>query len=234
MLKGKISPVTTFALVLLGILFLLPLTEAQARPHHNYGHHASRHRMVMYPGQPNVAPQQECTFFLLDDCGRSQGYAQTTQRGRYARAAYAQQASNDSWGSSWFGGNSGVLGHAQSMTGMSERGNRSALSRMMRVDPARTPWCAAWANAVLRQSGYSGTGSNMARSFLSYGSGTRSPGQGDIVVLGRRGGGHVGFLVERTVRNGRNYVKVLGGNTSNAVKTAWYPEARVLGYRHPG
>lgn len=233
MLKGKISPVTTFALILSGFLFLSPLSEAQARPHHGY-RHTGRHRMVMYPGQPSVAPQQDCTYFLFSDCSQSQG-TQTAYRTRFARVNYAHQTNDEfNWGSSWSGGHAGVLGRAQSMMGMSERGNRSALSRMMRVDPARTPWCAAWANAVLRQSGYSGTGSNLARSFLNYGSRTRSPGQGDIVVLGRRGGGHVGFLVERSIRNGRNYVKVLGGNTSNSVKTAWYPESKVLGYRHPG
>ena len=100
------------------------------------------------------------------------------------------------------------------------------------VDPVRTPWCAAWANAVLAKEGIKGTDSLIARSFLDWGASTKTPDKGDVVVLARgRGAGHVGFFVERQEINGHRYVKVLGGNTGKSVQSAWFPESRVLGYR---
>lgn len=104
------------------------------------------------------------------------------------------------------------------------------------VDPLKTPWCAGFANAMLTSNGYQGTGSLLARSFLNYGIKTYTPDEGDIVVL-RRGrnnfSGHVGFFVGYEYYRGRQYVKVLGGNTRHAVDFGHYPLARVLGYRKP-
>lgn len=129
---------------------------------------------------------------------------------------------------------------ANSMVGMHARSHRGDLQRIFAstlnkpVDPVRTPWCAAWANAVLQKSGIQGTGSLLARSFLNWGSATSTPKEGDVVVMSRgrsRVSGHVGFFVERQVVNGRRYVKVLGGNQGKQVAEGWYPESRVLGYR---
>ena len=142
--------------------------------------------------------------------------------------------------SSWFGGGAGssILAKAETMVGMSARGDRKDLSKMFAstlqkvVDPVRTPWCAAWANAVLAKEGIKGTDSLIARSFLDWGTSTKTPDKGDVVVLARgRGAGHVGFFVERQEINGHRYVKVLGGNTGKSVQSAWFPESRVLGYR---
>jgi uncharacterized protein (TIGR02594 family) len=132
---------------------------------------------------------------------------------------------------------------AESMVGMTARGNRRDLTKIFSVafehavDPVRTPWCAAWANAVLAKSGVQGTNSLMARSFLGWGKSTSTPKNGDVVILTRGKGhvsGHVGFFVERQEINGRRYVKVLGGNQGRSVAIAWYPESRVIGYRHAG
>ena len=145
--------------------------------------------------------------------------------------------------SSWFGRGAGssILAKAETMVGMSARGDRKNLSQMFAstlqkvVDPVRTPWCAAWANAVLAKEGIKGTDSLIARSFLDWGTSTKTPDKGDVVVLARgRGAGHVGFFVERQEINGHRYVKVLGGNTSKSVQSAWFPESRVLGYRRAG
>lgn len=207
-------------------------TEVQARPHH--GHHS-----VIAHRTRTATTQTECND-LFGNCSTGnanstwdawQGYT-NTQQPEYRRSRHAVRsqrvaspASEDSWG--WSGSHSGVLGTAQSMMGMSERGNRGALARTLGVDPARTPWCAAWANAVLRRNGYRGSGSNMARSFYGYGS--RSSGEiGDIAVMPH----HVGFVAGYSYRNGRRYVGVLAGNTSNRVKTAWYPVGRVS-FRDP-
>ena len=104
------------------------------------------------------------------------------------------------------------------------------------VDPLRTPWCAGFANAMLVSTGYQGTGSLLARSFLNYGIKKNTPDEGDIVVL-RRGrdnfSGHVGFFVGYEYYRGQQYVKVLGGNTRRSVDIGHYPMTRVLGYRKP-
>ena len=212
--------VTTFGLA----------SEVQARPHH--GRQAVAHH-ARY-----ATAQSQCTD-IFGDCSTSNtnaswdswnGYANVQspvyQKSRRAAQRYSHTASTEDsgWGSS---GHSGVMGTAQSMMGMSERGNRGSLARTLGVDPARTPWCAAWANAVLRRNGYHTSGSNMARSFYSYGS--RSNGEvGDIAVMPH----HVGFVTGYSYRNGRKYVSVLGGNTSNKVKAAWYPASRIA-FRDP-
>lgn len=231
MKTGKRSLMSTFVALILGMSILgLGVSEVQARPHRGYHHtgHYARH----FGSRSYAAAQPQCNYlFDPSECntqsydpwnGYQQATAATTRRGS-RRAAQVAYADNDSWGSS----HSGVIGTAQSMMGLSERGNRGALRRTLGVDPARTPWCAAWANAVLRRNGYRGTGSNMARSFYRYG----APSQGnigDIAVMPH----HVGFVAGYQVRNGRRYVGVLGGNTSNRVKTAWYPAGRVS-FRDP-
>lgn len=55
-------------------------------------------------------------------------------------------------------------------------------------------WCARFMNLVLERSGHRGTGSDMARSFASYGQRVSGPQVGAIAVMGRRGGGHVGVV----------------------------------------
>ena len=124
---------------------------------------------------------------------------------------------------------------ARRYEGMNARRNRRILKTVLNVDPVRIPWCAAFANAMLARAGYEGTGSLMARSFLRYGTRTRSPQEGDIVVFSRgRRGGHVGFYMGEEYRNGRKYILVLGGNQRKAVNVAYYPARRVLGYRKIG
>src|SRR5471032_1490727 len=55
-------------------------------------------------------------------------------------------------------------------------------------------WCARFMNMVLQRSGHRGTGSDLARSFASYGQRISGPQVGAIAVMGRRGGGHVGIV----------------------------------------
>ncbi|MCL4767755.1 MAG: TIGR02594 family protein [Hyphomicrobiaceae bacterium] len=102
------------------------------------------------------------------------------------------------------------------------------------IDPAVTPWCAAFANAVLGAQGIEGTGSLAARSFLNFGVPTDRPKPGDIVVLSRGNDpakGHVGFF-QGLDANGN--VHVLGGNQGNAVSVATFAADRVLGFRSAG
>lgn len=135
------------------------------------------------------------------------------------------------------GSKSKTIGIANNYVGLSERRNRKQLMGLFgfafnhKVDPSRTPWCAAFANGVLKKSGKPTTGSLAANSFLSYGKKTRKPSHGDIVVLkpGRRY--HVGFYMGTVVKNGVKYVKVLGGNQSNQVKVTYYKASKVVAYR---
>ena len=116
---------------------------------------------------------------------------------------------------------------ASRFVGLNERTDKNTLKQIVNVDPSRTPWCAAFVNAMLNRSGIEGTRSNHARSFLSYGVPTKTPRKGDIVVLGR----HVGFYEGHVTRNGRTYVAVLGGNQGNSVRTSYYLASRVIAYR---
>jgi len=100
------------------------------------------------------------------------------------------------------------------------------------VDPTMTAWCAAFVNAVLGTNGLPKTGSLAARSFLDYGTSSKSdPKNGDIVVMQRgrnTSQGHVGFF-QGYDDNGN--VKVLGGNQSNGVNTKSFPASDVLDIR---
>ena len=116
---------------------------------------------------------------------------------------------------------------ASRFVGLHEKANRHLLQSIVKIDPARTAWCAAFLNAMLDKSGKTGSGSNQSRSFLRYGVATRDPQKGDIVVLGR----HVGIFEEYIYRNGRKFVAVLGGNQSNRVQVSYFSVNKVLSFR---
>lgn len=95
-----------------------------------------------------------------------------------------------------------------------------------------TPWCAAFANAMMRRSGYATTGSLAARSFLTYGEALQTPIPGCIAVFKRGNSsweGHVAFFL----RDLGSSVEVLGGNQSNSVSIMTMPKSALLGYRWP-
>lgn len=99
-------------------------------------------------------------------------------------------------------------------------------------DSARdeTPWCSAFANWCVEKSGYAGTDSAWARSWLNWGSAITKPRHGCIAVLQRNvNNGHVGFYLGATA----NGIRLLGGNQSNEVKVSTYKKTDVLGYRLP-
>lgn len=100
------------------------------------------------------------------------------------------------------------------------------------LDPKTTAWCAAFVNSSLAQAGITGTGSNMARSFLKWGEAVEQPQKGDLAVFSRGNPnspfGHVAFY-DSTTPDGR--IRVLGGNQSDAVSYANYDPGKLLGYR---
>jgi uncharacterized protein (TIGR02594 family) len=91
-------------------------------------------------------------------------------------------------------------------------------------------WCARFMNMVLERSGHHGTGSDMARSFASYGQRVSGPQIGAIAVMGRRGGGHVG-VVSGIDPSGNPIV--VSGNNRNRVREAVLSRSRIYAYVIP-
>lgn len=101
------------------------------------------------------------------------------------------------------------------------------------LDPATAAWCAAFVNSTLQQIGMSGTGSNMARSFLEWGNAIEgAPQPGDIGVWPRGNDpklGHVGFVESYDPKTGM--VSLLAGNQGDAVSVKNMPASGALGFR---
>jgi uncharacterized protein (TIGR02594 family) len=110
---------------------------------------------------------------------------------------------------------------------MTEGKNAGSLSKLLKVNPRKTPWCAAFANAILKKKGKKGTGSLTARSFFAWGKRVTKPQQGDVVIIKTKRGYHVGFFVARK----GNQVLVIGGNQSNSVKVTAYSIKSVAQFR---
>jgi uncharacterized protein (TIGR02594 family) len=91
-------------------------------------------------------------------------------------------------------------------------------------------WCARFMNMVLQRSGYRGTGSDLARSFASYGQRVSGPQIGAIAVMARRGGGHVG-IVSGIDASGNPIV--VSGNNGNRVREAPISRGRIYAYVMP-
>lgn len=92
-------------------------------------------------------------------------------------------------------------------------------------------WCARFMNMVLERSGHHGTGSDMARSFASFGHRVSGPQVGAIAVMSRgRRGGHVG-IVSGIDASGNPIV--ISGNNGNRVREAAISRGRVYAYVIP-
>jgi len=185
-----------------------------------------------------VAEKNKCQFlFWKTDCA-------TTTESKFVKDEDGIPGNLPGLGSRksgmWESNNTGLLAKAESMIGLDSRKDRKILKEKLSeangqtVDPARIPWCAAWANMVLSQAGMETTGSLMARSFLSWGKATKAPNIGDVVVMRRgrnRNMGHVGFFYAFVDVNGSKMVAVLGGNQGKEVRISYYPITKVIAYR---
>jgi uncharacterized protein (TIGR02594 family) len=95
-----------------------------------------------------------------------------------------------------------------------------------------TPWCAAFVGAMLKRAAIAGTGSLMARSYLSWGEAIDEARSGAVVVMSRgddANAGHVGMFVGAAGKR----IFLLGGNQGDAVSVEAFDVSRVLGYRWP-
>lgn len=104
-------------------------------------------------------------------------------------------------------------------------------------NPNEGNWCAAFTNSALAQAGVKGTGSNVATSFLDWGSAVLpdNVSTNDVVVIPRghaagQVGGHVGLATGET-RQGKDglEIEMVSGNRSGSrdVGVDWVPASQV-------
>jgi uncharacterized protein (TIGR02594 family) len=94
-------------------------------------------------------------------------------------------------------------------------------------------WCSSFLNWCMKQSGIRGTGSALARSWLTWGQPLDKPRHGCVAVLTADDAvhwkGHVGLFLRMDADN----VYLFGGNQLEEVRELAYPLNRVLAYRWP-
>ncbi|WP_414709605.1 TIGR02594 family protein [Rhodopseudomonas sp.] len=178
-----------------------------AHPHHavERHHHFTRHHRVRHLGRH------------LRRAASSFAAPQSTQSGSGFADSNAVASEPPSVGNGF--GLSNIVATARSYIGGGNPTGRSSL------------WCARFMNMVLQRSGHSGTGSDMARSFASYGQRISGPQVGAIAVMSRgRRGGHVGVV---SGIDGHGNPIVVSGNHGHRVAEAAYPRSRIYAYVMP-
>jgi len=190
------------------------VSPASARPHHGIGrhahvrqgaHHATRHYAHRHHRHAVRGSRWDA------------GVAQMRRRGlASANASLASGTLGEGTATSGFG-SSNVVAEARRYLG----GNPTGRGRL---------WCARFMNMVLQHTGHRGTGSDMARSFASYGHRVSGPQVGAIAVMGRRGGGHVGVV---SGIDGHGNPIVVSGNNGNRVREAPVSRGRIYAYVMP-
>lgn len=94
------------------------------------------------------------------------------------------------------------------------------------------PWCGTFVAQCLKEAGR-GYPKHWYRAlaYADYGTRLSKPAYGSIGVMGRKGGGHVTFIVGET--NDGKYLVGLGGNQSNAVNLMKFPKSRFTAWVWP-
>lgn len=99
----------------------------------------------------------------------------------------------------------------------------------LRATDDEVPWCSSFVNWCMFKAGYYGTRSAAARSWAGWGVKIDKPVKGCVVVLTRKGGGHVGFFDGEDESN----IILLGGNQDDAVNVRRFRKSRLLCYVMP-
>ncbi|MGJ4892865.1 TIGR02594 family protein [Bradyrhizobium sp. HKCCYLRH3099] len=188
-------------------------TPAQARPHHGSGHHAHR----SHGGHHYTKHHHHRRTARMSRWERGVARMQVTGVAD-AQASLMMPGTASEGMSGGFGGGSSVVSAARSYIGGGNPTGRRSL------------WCARFMNMVLERTGHRGTGSDMARSFASYGQRVSGPQVGAIAVMSRRGGGHVG-VVSGVDAQGNPIV--ISGNNGNRVRETAVSRGRVYAYVMP-
>jgi uncharacterized protein (TIGR02594 family) len=203
------------ALVMCSAAFAASATPASARPHHHgagrhahSGHHSHfARRHVRHIRSYARASRWERGVAQLRAGGFADTQASLTMPG----------AATEAMGMSGGFGGSSVVAEARRYIGGNPTSRRSL-------------WCARFMNMVLEHTGHRGTGSDLARSFASYGQRVSGPQVGAIAVMGRRGGGHVGVV--SGVDAGGNPI-VISGNSGHRVRELSISRGRIYAYVMP-
>ncbi|MBR1145489.1 TIGR02594 family protein [Bradyrhizobium sp. AUGA SZCCT0431] len=214
------------ALALCSVSIAVIATPASARPHHgagrhvrgyHAGHHARHyarhhHRKIarLSRWERGVAQMQAGGF--ADANANADASATFTDHNSTLTPPGGVMAPSS------FGGSSNVVAEARRYLGGNPTGRGSL-------------WCARFMNMVLQHSGYRGTGSDMAKSFASYGQRVSGPQVGAIAVMTRgRGGGHVGVI---TGIDAKGNPIMISGNNGNRVREAPISRGRIYAYVMP-
>jgi uncharacterized protein (TIGR02594 family) len=206
------------ALALCLAAIIVSAAPASARSHHSAGRHAHAHHISHHPRHLAGRYHGHRHSHIARVSRWERGVAQMRTRG--FADTYA------SLGSSVTGS------HMAATTGFGASDVVSEARRYIGGNPTSRAslWCARFMNMVLERSGHRGTGSDLARSFASYGQRVSGPQIGAIAVMGRRGGGHVG-VVSGIDANGNPIL--VSGNYHNRVAEAPYPRGRIYAYVMP-
>jgi hypothetical protein len=154
------------------------VTPASARSHHGAG----RHAQARHAGHHARRHHGHRHYRHIARGSRWKHVTQMQARGvTHRNASFGSGAAPGGAAVSSGFGSSNVVAEARRYIGGNPTGRGSL-------------WCARFMNMVLQHSGYRGTGSDLARSFASYGQRVSGPQIGAIAVMGRRGGGHVGVV----------------------------------------
>ena len=224
---GRVSP-HLVALALCSAAIVGSVSPASARSHHGvyrhaYLRHVSRHMVHHhYAYTRHYAVKRHYAYSRYRHLARGSrwdaGAAQMQARGfANSNASLASSSSSGGMANSSGYGSSSLVAEARRFIG----GNPTSRASL---------WCARFMNMVLQREGYRGTGSDMARSFASYGQRVSGPQVGAIAVMGRRGGGHVGII---SGIDAQGNPIMISGNNGNRVREAPVSRARIYAYVVP-
>jgi uncharacterized protein (TIGR02594 family) len=191
-------------------------SPASAKPQHGAGRHAHAHHAGHHARHHHKHRHHR---HIARASRWKRGGARMQARGLAAAQASAESHANSAAMATSGGfGSSGIVAEARRYVG----GNPTGRGRL---------WCARFMNMVLERSGHRGTGSDMARSFASYGHRVSGPRIGAIAVMGRgRGGGHVGVV---SGVDAKGNPIVVSGNNGNRVREAPVSRGRIYAYVMP-
>lgn len=199
---------------------------------------------VFNPSQTQIEQAEARVEEAKREAERAQREVERATRENARKAAEAAKKASDELAEALANQASVSVDLATGLLGKSETTNAAAINSFLKrggvdLDAATTAWCAAFVNSALAQVGVKGSGSQVATSFLGWGTGVK-PGdirRGDVLVepRGRREGqtgGHVGFATGQTrFIDGIQQIEMLSGNASNKVQTDWVRASEVVARR---
>lgn len=206
------------ALALSSAAIVAQVSPASARSHHGISRHAHARDAGHHVMRPYASRHTHRYRHFARVSRRDAGVAQLEAH-RFSNTNASLASGSYSGGTATSGGfgSSNLVAEARRYIGGNPTGRGSL-------------WCARFMNMVLQREGYRGTGSDMARSFASYGQRVSGPQIGAIAVMARRGGGHVGIV---SGIDAQGNPILVSGNNGNRVREAPVSRGRIYAYVMP-